>query len=249
MKYILKISIALMCCSILMFNFIGCNKNEKNALEYLSNKYGQEFELKGPISTGPGGDEFHPSKIKITRAWPKDNPDEVFNIVLDSEGVFYDDYQNIILKPYVDEYLKDIVKQYWNTENIKIDLDYGITEKKFEVNDCLNFLIEGNVQVSYIIYLKYDYTFNIDDESEKIYELYEEFKNRGLGGYINVSYIMDDIKGEKIQDNNFWNDLMGKNKVITYSVNSYYNKYQEGNDEVNAQIIKSQLEKNKMDNK
>ena len=118
MKYMLKTGIGAMCCSIFLFNFIGCRnyeKENKEALKYLNNKYGKEFELNGNFISAYG-DEFYQSPQKYTNAWPKDNPEEVFKIYFDMEEKFRfkDNYQNIIMKPYIDSYLEDMVKEYWN---------------------------------------------------------------------------------------------------------------------------------------
>ena len=144
LKFILKISIALMCCSIFMFNFIGCNKNEKGALEYLSNKYGQEFELDGNL-TREGNDEFHPSPIKSTKAWPKNRSDEVFTIKLNSGDEFEDNYQNILMKSLADEYLINMIKSYWNNCKICTELSGGFTDNKFSNDNILNFLVNSGV--------------------------------------------------------------------------------------------------------
>ena len=243
LKYIFKINIALMFCSILMFNFIGCNKNEKNALEYLSNKYGEEFELKGPISTGPGGDEFHPSKVKITKAWPKDNPEKVFNIELYPEGIFYDDYQSITMKPYIDDYLTSMARQYWENANVQVEIINKMASKKYDKNHCEEYLADKYISIYYNIYLKYNNNFDIETESKKIYEICSKLREMKISNDILITYLSREVTKDDIEKDGFWRECDNQGDIIKVFDDSFIRSKPEKNKEITIENIKLQLEK------
>ena len=248
MKFILKISIALMCCSIFMFNFIGCRnyeKENKEALKYLNNKYGKEFELNGNFKS-IYADEFYQSPVKDIEVWPKDNPEEIFKVEFYPESGFKDNYQNIEMKPYVDRYLSNMVKEYWSECKVFIYLRLGLVNEKFSNNDCLKFLSEGKVDIRLSIYLKYDDTFNIDNEVNKIKSLCDYFKNSGFNGYINIMYVSRDISDNEI-NYNLWNNLKKEGVSIKEYITKCGKYYYDEEEEITTETIEQELKNNTLE--
>ena len=242
-KRTIKTSVAIMSCSIFLFNFIGCQnfkKEKKEALEYLEDKYGKEFELNGNFKS-VYGDEFYQSPEKDIEAWPKDNSKEVFTLRLYPEGYFKDNYQNITMKLYVDDYLYNMVKEYWSDSKTFVYLRLGLVEKKFENNEYLEFLTEGKVNIVLNIFIKYDDSINIDKESNKIKSFCDYFKDIGLNGQINIMYTSRYISENEV-NYDLWdilkNEGVSQKECMIECGKYYYDK----KEEITTEIIKKQLE-------
>lgn len=241
--------IAAICSSILIFNFMGCRnyeKEEKDALAYLSNKYGEEFELEGNF-VREGNNEFNPSPIKSTSAWPKGNSDNIFTIKLNPEDEFRDNYQNILMKSLADEYLVNMVRSYWSNGEIYVELSGGLTNKKFQEDNISAFLVDSGVVSDIYMFFQYNNDFDINEEGEKIYKLYKEFEGRELEGHVKVMYVMKDILEKEKINNKTWSNLEANKSYIKKCSIRYSKSYPEGNDEITIESIKQKLEKNYME--
>ena len=243
-KQVIKISLAIMSCSIFIFNFIGCRnyeKENKEALKYLNDKYGKEFKLSGNFISAYG-DEFYQSPQKCTEAWPEDNPEEVFKIYFDQEDNlrFRDNYQNIIMKPYIDNYLDNMIKGYWSNCKIYIVLHSGLIEEKFENNECLELLKKAKVDTRLYIYVKYDDSFYVDRETQKIKDLYDYFRNNRLTGDIYVMYTSRDISENEVNDD--LHDVLKKEGQVRKQCLIECGEYYYNKEEITTEIIKKKLE-------
>lgn len=251
MKYrnILKAIITAMCCSIVMINFIGCRnykKENREALEYLNNKYGEEFELKGNLMR-EGNTKFHLSPIKATKAWPKEKTDNIFTIKLDSDVEFTDDYEDILRQSQAHEYFIDMVGSYLNNSEVYVKLSAGFRNEKFKGDNISDFLMFSGVFSNVYIFLQYDAGFDIDEESQQIYKLYKEFVDRNLQGQINIMYVSKDIlKNEKINDE-LWKNLNGDKSYIKECSIDYSKRYPEMSNKITIEAIKRKLEGSNME--
>lgn len=242
--------IAAICSIILIFNFMGCRnyeKEEKDALEYLSNKYGEEFELDGKFES-VYGDEFYQSPIKSTKAWVKNNPNEVFTIEYYPDGDYKDNYQNIIMKPFIDEYFTSVIGKYWTKYNVYTKISPGCINEKYESNEYFKFLTDGKVDVSLSIYLKYDNNFNIEKEIYNIKSLCDFFSDSGLNGYISITYSTRDILKNEV-DCDLWKKLDEEGKTKTFYSTKCGSEVEDSSTEININTIRQQLENNLVEDK
>ena len=241
--------IGVICSSIFLFNFIGCNKNEKNALEYLNNKYGEEFELDGTISTLSGGDEFHLSKVKGTNAWPKNNPEEIFMLNLCENGEFVDDYQMITMKPYVDEYLTNMAREYWSDAAVSAKIVYGSLNEKYDVNYCEKYLADSKILTYYNIYLTYSNNFDIDIESKKIYDICSRLRELEIDNRILVTYLNKEFINEEVQEEGYWKACKSEGTIVRFFDESFNKDIPEKNKEIKLEDVKIKLEENRLETK
>ena len=252
MKYrnILKAIITAMCCSIVMINFIGCRnykKENREALEYLNNKYGKEFELEKGRFESVYGDEFYQSPQKETKAWPKDSSNDVFNIEFDSEGNFYDDYQSITMKPYVDEYLTKMAQEYWENAKVKVKIVYKLTDEKYDENHCEQYLEDENIYIYYNIYLKYNDKFDVETESKKVYRICDKLRKMQISNDILITYLDREVTNDEIANKEFWRESDKQGRIIKVFEDSFSKKVPDENKELSIEDIKAELEKDRKD--
>ncbi|HCW54443.1 MAG TPA: hypothetical protein DG753_12055 [Clostridium sp.] len=217
-RNVLKISVAVICCGIVMFNFIGCRsyeKEKKEALEYLNNKYGEEFELKGNFHCSYG-DEFNQSPEKETKAWPKDSSNDVFKIEYYPNGSYKDDYQNIVMKPFIDKYYFDQVNEYWNNSQIAVYVQGGLTNEKFCEEEVKKFLENSNINLTLIIYLKYTNEFDLDSEINKIYSLYRKVEENKFYGQLSINFIDIELSDNQVKEDKLWQKLWDDKHIVKY---------------------------------
>ena len=247
-RSIFKTCISVICCGIFIFNFIGCRnykKENREALEYLNNKYGEEFELDGNFQS-VYGDEFYQSPEKETKAWPKDNPNKVFTVEIYPEDGHRDNYQNYIMEPCVKEYLNTLIKECWPDSKSFIYLKLGLINNKFNSNDFEEFLKDGRVIVYMYIYNN-NTDFDVNKQAKIIEKLFNELKYRGINMYINISYSNDTINEIDINNKDAWKIAIEKGYISSY-FNTEYNKYYSDiNEEINVETIKQKLEKSVME--
>lgn len=225
-----------------MFNFIGCQnfkKEKREALEYLRNKYGEEFEVDGNLMREPG--YLVASKVKSTNVWPKDNPEEIFMIELYPSGEFVDDYQRITMKPYVDEYLTDMAREYWDDAAVSAKIVYGSLNEKYDENSCEKYLADSKVLTYYEIYLNYNDNFDIDVESKKIYDICNRLRALKIDNKILVVYINKQFTNEEVQEDEFWETCKSEGSIYKVFHDSFDKDIPEENKEIRLEDIKAQL--------
>ena len=240
-----------MCCSIVMINFIGCRnykKENREALEYLNNKYGKEFELEKGRFESVYGDEFYQSPQKETKAWPKDSSNDVFNIEFDSEGNFYDDYQSITMKPNIEEYLQNLAKEYWSDANISVEIVNGVIREKYDEDSCEEYLADKNVSIYYYIYLHYEKSFDVEKETRKVYEICKRMRENNFHGITLVGYINEksfDNYSEK-ESGDFWAKCKKEGKIARSYRQPFYLFNSEKDNLLTIDNIRKELEKDKL---
>ena len=105
-----------------ILNLFGCKMPEEKtmdeeAVEYLNNKYGEEFKtVEGEWDYSAGGSLFISSTTYNDKeAYAVNNPNRTFVVERTQKKMkvtWTDDYQSILMEPYIKEYYEPIVKEY-----------------------------------------------------------------------------------------------------------------------------------------
>lgn len=117
---------------------------------YLEDKYGIEFEYSGyarpqilekeHMTAIPKGGNEKTDTVTVTR---------------EDDGTLTDDYPNVAVRPYYEQMITDYVKEYFNSDKIKVLST--VTEASLEsVENIDNEKLEGNISATNVIFIHSD---------------------------------------------------------------------------------------------
>lgn len=167
--------------TVLLFFFIGvvgCSNSEEKALQYLEDKYGEEFEVMWVNND-------------LVTVHPMDNTDVVFSVQEDGKG-YVDTYLPAKWAHELQEKLKvDIEKELPSNSEFKLVLNRTSFDESM-ADMSINELIEQNkdMGVDLVVGIRTAGEPDINQYSQGLYNLYNLLKNLGLKNYlISVGFV------------------------------------------------------------
>lgn len=117
---------------------------------YLEDKYGVEFEYSSYV---------RPQILEKEHmtAIPKDGnkKTDVVTVTRESDGTLTDDYPNVAVRPYYEQMITDYVKEYFNSDKIKVLST--VTKTSIEsIKNIDNEKLEGNISATNVIFIHSD---------------------------------------------------------------------------------------------
>nr|WP_309098613.1 hypothetical protein [Fredinandcohnia onubensis] len=204
--------------TMLLFFFIGivgCSNSEEKALQYLEDKYGEEFEVMWSKEGSKLFQDLYGGDKVIVH--PKGEPNMVFIVKeYNDKGEWVDDYLSAKWGYELHQILEaDIAKELPRGTQFKVNLSVGSNEvdetmATISVNEYLS--KNKNVKISLTAGIKTDGPPDINQYSNGIYNLFQLFKGLGVKIYaISIGFIdqSEDIS-EYIQTS-FVNNLQWSN--------------------------------------
>ena len=119
-------------------------------LMYLQDKYGVEFEYTGYVRPQILEDEY-------MTAIPKGGNEKTDTVTVtrEDDGSFTDNYPNVAVRPYYEQMITDYVKEYFNSDRIKVLST--ITNTSLEsVKNIDNEMLEGTISSTNVIFIHSD---------------------------------------------------------------------------------------------
>lgn len=239
-----------------IFNLFGCKMPEEKtmdeeAVEYLNNKYGEEFKTVEGEWKYRGDDSLFMSSTTFNskEAYAVNNPDRTFVVKRTQEKMkvtWTDDYQSILMEPYIKEYYEPIVKEYWPDSKFTISAFGGGTSEKLTKEEYFESMTKDKPlppMTNIYVFVDENELNNIDKEVKKIddfiHYIYE--KNLDITLYINYTKDYRSIDLEK-----YLNNVNNDENDFVYTNSKSYIEYILRNEAFieTSEEIKNQLEKN-----
>lgn len=117
---------------------------------YLEDKYGIEFEYSGYVRPQILEKEY-------MTAIPKGGNEKTDTVTVtrEDDGTLTDDYPNVAVRPYYEQMITDYVKEYFNSDKVKILST--VTKTSLEsVENIDNEKLEGNISATNVIFIHSD---------------------------------------------------------------------------------------------